>query len=81
MHAHLDVGEVEAEELDAAAQRRERAVGDARAAVRAQAAVDDVEIGGEAVVRAVLEAPPHEAELAPVRLVEVLVADRLGVLR
>ena len=45
VHAHVELREVEAEELDAAAQRGEAAVGDPRAAVRAQAAVDHVEVG------------------------------------
>ena len=75
VHAHLDGREVEAEDLHTPPQRRQRAVGDARAAVRAQAAVDRVEIACEAVVRAVLQAAPDEAQLAAVGLVEVLVAD------
>ena len=47
-----------------------------------QAAVEQLEIGGEILHRLVrirVEAPPHERELPPVRLVDVLVADRRGV--
>ena len=53
-------------------------VGDARAAVRAQAAVEQREIlrqPVDRVVRVGVEAAPHERELPAVRLVEVLVAD------
>ena len=54
----------------------------ARAAVRAQAAVEHVEVVRELVGRRVgvgVEAAPDERELAPVGLVDVLVADRRGV--
>src|SRR6266480_2334363 len=74
---------MEAEELDAAAQRGQRPVGDARAAVRAEAAVEYPQVGREVLdrrIRLVAEPAPHEAELAPVRLVDVLVADRGRVL-
>jgi hypothetical protein len=84
VRAHVELGEMQAEELDPAAQRRECPVGDARTAVRAQAPVDDREIVREVVCRRVpvgVEPIPHERELAPVRLVEVLVADRVCVLR
>ena len=47
VEAHVELGEVEAEELDAAAQRRERAVGDALAAIGPQAAVEQLEIGAQ----------------------------------
>ena len=74
---------MEAEELQPSAQAGEPAVRDPLAAVGPQAALDDVEVGGEllgAPVAVVSEAPPHERELAAVGLVAVLVADALGVL-
>ena len=85
VHADVELGDVEAEQLDAAAQVGERAVGDARAAVGAQARVHQLEVGeqpGRVVVgrlavarEQVLEPLADEAQLAPVGLVEVLVAD------
>ena len=49
VRAHIELREVQPEDLDAAPQRGKRAVGDASAAVRAQAPVDDGEILGEVV--------------------------------
>ena len=67
---------------------RQRAVGDARAAVGAQARVHQLEIGEQlagvrvgglvGALEQVLEALADEAQLAAVRLVEVLVADLGG---
>ena len=82
MEANVELGDVEAEDLDATAQAGEPPVRDPLAAVRAQAAVDDLEVGHELVgppVAVVPEPPPDEGELATVRLVAVLVADLLGV--
>ena len=79
VHPNVELREVEPEQLDAAAQRGKRAVGDAPATIGPQAAVDHVEVLGEARdrrVRVVAEPPPGERELAPVGLVDVLVADR-----
>ncbi len=88
VHADVELRDVEAEQLDAAAQVGELAVRDARAAVGAEARVHQLEIEQQAVGvvvgglagrgEQVLEAPADEAELAPVGLVEVLVADLGG---
>ena len=51
VHADVEPGEVQPEDLDAPAQRGERPVGDPRAAVRAQAPVEQREILGEPVDR------------------------------
>ena len=60
VHAHVELGDVEAEELDAAAQRRQPAVGDALAARGAQAAVEQArsasQLGGVGVARLVAAA-------------------------
>ena len=73
---------MEAEQLDAAAQAGQAPVGDPGAAVRAEAAVEDVEVRLQLLdpcVAVVAEAPPDEGELAAVGLVSVLLADLLGV--
>ena len=85
MESHVELRDVEAEQLDAPAEIGQRAVGDACAAVGAQARVHQLEIGEQRfgvgvarlgrAVRADFEAPADEAQLAPVRLVEVLIAD------
>ena len=83
VNTYIELREVEPEQLDAAAQRGERAVGDPGAAVRTQAAVEHVEVLDEARnrrIRVVVEAPPDERQLSPVRLVEILLADRTRVL-
>ena len=75
---------MEAEELDSPAERGQAAVGDALAPGRPQAFVEQLEIGRElsrGAVAPVPEPPPHEAELAPVGLVAVAVAELGGVLR
>ena len=82
MEADVELRDVEPEQLDAAAQVGEAAVGDARAFVRAQAPVDDVQVGLELLgppVAVIAEPPPDEGELAAVRLVAVLLADLLRV--
>ena len=75
---------MEAEHLDACPQVGEPAVGDPPPAVRAQAAVDEVEvveqrggrrIAGRALGERLAEALPDERELAPVGLAGVLRAD------
>ena len=86
VHPHVQLRDVEPEQLDAAPQVGERAVGDARAAVGAKARVHQLEVGeqrGRIVVggpvialEQALQPLADEAELAPVGLVEVLVADR-----
>ena len=85
VQAHVELRDVEAEQLDAPAQVGERPVGDARAAVGAQARVHQLEVGEQLVgvgvaglavaLEQVLEALADEAQLAAVGLVEVLVAD------
>ena len=83
VHADVEPGEVQPEDLHAPAQRGERPVGDPRAAVRAQAAVEQREIlrqPVDRVVRVGVEAAPHERELPAIRLVEILVADLRRVL-
>ena len=82
---HVELGDVEAEHLDAPAQIRQRAIGDACAAIGPQARVHQLEIGEQLArvgvarlgraVEQVVEAVADEAQLAPVRLVEVLIAD------
>ena len=82
MEADVELRDVEPEQLDAAAQVGEAAVGDAPAFVRAQAPVDDVQVGLELLcppVAVIAEPPPDEGELAAVRLVAVLLADLLRV--
>ena len=84
MHAHVELREMEAEDLDAASQSGERALGDSRAAMRTKAPVEQREILREPFDRVVgvgVEPPPHERQLSPVGLVEVLVADLGRVLR
>jgi hypothetical protein len=78
VHADVERREVEAEQVDTPAQRGKRTVRDSRAAVRAQAAVEQREIFREVLCRGVriaVEAAPHERELPTIRLVEVLLAD------
>ena len=45
VQSHVELGQVEPEHLDPAPERRQPAVREPRAAVRAQAAVDDLEVG------------------------------------
>ena len=47
MDADVELGEVEAEELDTTAKRGEPSVRDTRRLPASQAAVDHVEVGGE----------------------------------
>ncbi len=78
VHPHVHLGDVEAEDLDPAAQRREAAVGDAVAPMGAQAVVDEVEVGAELVGRRVgvrsvggqraPQAVPHHPQLPAIRL-------------
>ena len=49
VQAHVELRDVEAEQLDAPAQVGQRAVGDARAAVGAQARVHQLEVGEQRV--------------------------------
>ncbi len=82
MEAGVELGDVEAEELDPPAKTGQTPVRDPAAPVRAQAAVDDVEIGLQLLdpsVALVAEPPPDEAQLAAVGLVAVLLADLLRV--
>ena len=88
--ADVELRELEPEELDAAPQRRQPTVRHPVCAAGPQAAVEEVEIGGEVGGRCVAgpgsrldpvpQAPPDEAELSPVRLVEVAVAELCRVL-
>src|SRR5581483_6270259 len=77
VQANVELGEVEAEELDPSPELGEAAICEPLAAVRAQAPVDQLEVGeqpGGRVVAAVAagerlpEAVPDERQLAPVRL-------------
>jgi hypothetical protein len=88
VQADVELREVEAEELDAASQCAEPAVGQARAAVLPEAAIDELEVGGKLVRAAIspraarerlAEAVPDEGELAPVGLVRVLAPDLPGI--
>ncbi len=82
VEADVELGHVEAEELDPPAEAGKPPVGDSLSPVRAQAAVDDVEVGLELLgppVAVVSESPPDEGELAAIRLVAVLLADLLRV--
>jgi hypothetical protein len=47
VEANVELREMEAEQLDSPAERRQPAVGDPPGSVRAQAPVEDVEVGGE----------------------------------
>ena len=78
MHADIELGDVESEQLDAPTQRGEPAVGNPLSAMRAQRRVDDLEVGHELVHVAVpawlalgrLQQPlVHQPQLAPVRLI------------
>ncbi len=78
VHADVELGDVEPEQLDAPTQRGEPAVGDPLSAMCAQRRVDDLEVGHELVHVAVpawlalgrLQQPlVHQPQLAPVRLV------------
>jgi len=83
VHPHFELRDVEPEELDGPLERRDTR-GDAPAAVRLQAAADDAEVvqqRGGRFVAIVREPPPHEGELAPVRLELVLLAYLRGVCR
>ena len=80
----VELRDMEPEDLDTTPKIRQRAVGDAAAAVRAQATVDDVQVGSELVrtsVPTIAEPPPDERKLSPVRLALVLSADLRRVLR
>ena len=79
VESHVELGDVEAEDLDAPAQIRQRAIGDACAAIGPQARVHQLEIGEQLARVGVarlgrrssdFEAVADEAQLAPVRLVE-----------
>src|SRR5438105_3375118 len=74
----VELREVEPEDLDAPPEIGQTAVGDPGSPIRPQAAVENGEIGGELVRRAVAavsEPPPDEGELAPVGLAFVLRPD------
>ena len=63
MNAQVELGEVQAEDLDATPKRRECAVGDSCAAMGPEAAVEQLQICGEILYRRIrirVEAPPHE---------------------
>jgi hypothetical protein len=85
MDADVQLGQVEAEELDATPQRRQPAVGHTPGAACSQACVEQVQIGREPghgrvagparALELVPEPPPDEAELAAIRLVEVAVGE------
>ena len=87
--ADVELREVKAEELDATAKRGEPPVCHTRPPPLSQAAVDHVEVGGKLGGRLVAgldgpldrvaESPPHEAELAAIRLVEIPAPELLGV--
>src|SRR5438093_11765587 len=88
MHADVELGEIEAEDLEAPTKRRRAAVGNALRAVLAQAPVEQLEVGAEVrcrgiarpVFRQLVAGPsPAEAELAAVRLVGVAAANPGGV--
>src|SRR5712675_1901186 len=69
VHAHVELREMEAEELDPPPQSGEPAVGDPGAAIRAKAPIEQREIlckvlGGLVCVG--VEPPPHERQLSPV---------------
>ena len=85
---NVELGEVEAEELDTTPQRGEPPVRDAIRTAGTKAPVENVEIGRErrrrrvarpVAVERVAQALPGEAELAPVRLVEVAILERGGI--
>ncbi len=81
MDAEVELRDVEAEDLDAPAQRRQATVGDSLAAVRAEARVEEVELREELVGSAVPVLPepcPDGAEAPPVRLVDVLAGGDAG---
>ena len=82
VYAHVELREVQAEDLDAAAQRGERTICDPRTTVGAEAAIEQLEISGEVLhrfVRVGVETSPHERELPAIRLVDVLISDLGGV--
>src|SRR3954452_24108316 len=84
MEPYVELGEVEAEDLDPSPQGRQTAGRDARAMVSRQAPGEHVEIReqlGGAVVTVVSEPPPDERKLAAVRLELAPPADRSGVVR
>src|SRR5437899_9830270 len=84
MQADVELREVESEDLDAPTEIGETSVGDPGSPIRPEAAVDDGQIGGELVRRAVTavsEPPPDEGELAPVGLALVLRTDQRRVVR
>ncbi len=75
VHAQLQRREVEAEDVEPAPQRRQASVGDARAAVRAEAPVEELELGGELGRGSVVvgaEPLPDRGQPPPVGLVGVL---------
>ena len=85
VQAHVELRDVKAEQLDAPAQIGQVPVGNARAAVGAQARVHQLEVGEQparvgvarlgSAVEQVVETLPDETQLAAIGLVEVLVAD------
>ncbi len=82
MQPHVELGDVEAEQLDPSPQRRQPAPCDPGAAVRPQARIDERQVGRKLVRRQVavrLQPPPDKRQLAPVRLALVLSADHDGV--
>src|SRR2546426_12518473 len=84
MEPHVELGEVEAEELDSPPQGRQPAGRDARATVSREAPGEHVEICqqlGRAVVAVVSEPPPDERKLAAVGLKLAPPANRSGVVR
>ena len=83
MQPQVELGKMEAEDLDSPPQRCEPAGRDARSPVRRQAAREHVEIReqlGGTVVPAVSESPPDERKLAPIGLELAPSPDRAGVL-
>src|SRR5437870_8267864 len=84
MESHVELGEVETEDLDPPPQCRQPAGRDARATVSRQAPGEHVEIReqlGGAVVAVVSEPPPDERKLSAVGLELAPPANRSGVLR
>jgi hypothetical protein len=84
MEPEVELGEVEAEELDASHERRNPSVRDAGAPVLLEAVRNELQIVEQlfrTLVAVVAEAPPHECELSPIGLALVQAADLGGVRR
>ena len=83
VEAHVERREVEAEQLDDPREARDPALREPPPAVLRKAACDRRQVGQQLLARPVAvvsEPPPHERELAAVRLAQVLRPDRGGVL-